>query len=40
MHKLTMLFLTNLETKQKCDLTTLVDTYDKNILEVVTSEIT
>ena len=35
-----MLIPTNLETKQKCNLTTLVDTYDKIILEVVISKIT
>ena len=40
MHNLTMLILNNLETKQKCNLTTLFDTYDKDILEVVTSKIT
>ena len=39
MHNLTMLIITNLETKQKYNLTTLVDTYDKDILKVATFKI-
>ena len=40
MHILNMLVVKNEETKQKYNLTTLIDTYDREILEVVTSKIT